>query len=139
MKRTRLALFSALLLAVGLAAGCVVDVDDHGHGPGVFLADLQVDWRIQGSQSTSFCDAYGIDHWIVRVNGPEVREAVVDCRAHYWSSENDFLALTEGSYDISVKAIGPAGYVLARQDTFVEVLDLGYTDVLTFQFRGSDF
>ena len=136
-----LSLVMALLLSLGLAVGCYVEVEDHGPGPSPapFLADLQVDWRIQGSQSANYCSAYDIASWIVEVNGPEYRESVIDCRAHWWSSENDFLSLSEGTYTVTVTAVDPLGYTLAKQSSVVDLLDLGYTDQLTFQFYASDF
>jgi hypothetical protein len=125
----------ALLLSLGAVAGCHVEVTDSVGG----LADLQVDWRIHGSQSTSYCDAYDIDRWVVTVTGPETRDVFVDCRAHYWSSENDLLALYAGTYDITVRAVSPTGFTIASQSTTVSVYDKGYVDSLVFQFSDFDF
>jgi hypothetical protein len=135
----RFFIIAVLSLSLGAVAGCYVEVEDGGPVGGVYLADLQVDWRIAGSQSATYCDAYDIDRWVLTVSGPESREVYVDCRAHYWSSENDLLALYEGTYNINVRAVSSTGATVASQSSTVSVYDKGYVDNLTFQFYPVDF
>jgi len=132
-------LLLAAALSLGLVAGCYVEVEDGPHAPvGTYLADLQVDWRVQGSQSATYCDAYDIEQWVVEIQGPESRRSVIDCRAH-WSSENDFLALYEGNYQATVQAVDGLGYTIASQSTHIDLLDRGVVDTLTFEFLPQDF
>jgi len=135
----KLAGLTAALLGLGALAGCVV-VEEDPYGPApIYLADLQVDWRILGSQSADYCDAFGIQSWIVEVRGPESRDVVVDCRAHYWSSENDLLSMFEGHYDITVRAVDRYGYTVALQGSRLDLLADGYLRQLSFEFRSHDF
>lgn len=134
---TRMSLLAGLALLFGLAAGCYVEVEDDPGG--VYLADLEVKWRVQGSQSVTYCDAYDISRWVIKVRGPESRDVVVDCRAHWWTSENDLLAMSEGHYTVTVEAEDSAGYLLTGQSSTIDLIDSGYVDVLTFQFYPSDF
>ena len=139
---TRRALLAALALVVlGLASGCyVVEDDPYYHEPGIFLGDLEVNWRVDGSQSTTRCDAYGIYRWVVSVRGPESRDVVLDCRADWWSTENDLLDMYEGRYAVTVEAEDIDGYLLAGQSSSVDLMDRGnFVDTLTFQFYPQDF
>ena len=124
------------MLAGLWTTGCYVDVVD---GEGVYLADLEVNWRIQGSQSVTHCDTFGIERWEVSLRGWESRDLLVDCRAHWWSSENDLLALHEGTYTVTVRAVDAGDYVLATESTQLDLIDQGYLDTLTFEFYPEDF
>ena len=134
----RLALLASVVLGLGSAAGCYVDVDDE-YDAVSYLADLEVTWRIAGSQSAGYCDSYGIDHWIVEVRGPESRDVVVDCRANYWSSENDLIALVEGYYEITVVAADALGHALAIQSTHIDLFAEPFLQNVGFQFYAYDF
>lgn len=139
---TRSVLLATLALGtLALAGGCYVETTDDPYydGPGVYLADLEVKWRIQGSQSPGYCDSYGISKWIVSVRGPESRDVVIDCRDNWWTTENDLLSMYEGTYSVTVEAEDAYGYVVAGQSTSVHLVDSGYIDVLTLEFYPYDF
>jgi hypothetical protein len=139
MSRTLFALTAALVLGL-FVTGCYVETTDpHYHEPGVYLGDLEVSWRVEGSQAVSLCDAYGIDSWDVEVRGPESRDVSVDCRQNWWSSESDLLAMYEGRYTVTVRARDLLGRALAGQSTTVDVVDDGFVKSLTFQFYPFDF
>jgi hypothetical protein len=131
-----IALFASLLVGIGfLASGCYLEVQDEE----IFLADLQVDWTIQGSDAASLCSAYGVDYWLVEVDGPESRTVELDCHVHFWSSENDLLALNEGSYTVRVTALDAFRLPVASQWTSTSLYDTGYLNRLSFNFLPSDF
>lgn len=130
------------VLAAGLitASGCLVEV--HEDGPfvdGPYYADLEVDWLVEGSDDASWCDALYIDKWVVRINGPEVRDLVLDCSRNYWTSENDFLALEEGSYRVTVKAMDFEGFELTTARTNIDLIDTGDLQTITFDFEEREF
>jgi len=131
----------ALILTLGVVAlsGCYLELEENTHPGGLYDADLKVTWRIDGSQSTGYCDSYGIAQWEVEVRGPDPRTIHVDCRAHYWSSESDFYNLLEGNYSVIVRALDSADYVLAEQRSSLSLVDSGFVETLSFQFYPSDF
>jgi hypothetical protein len=141
MKRRSKALLAMVaVFALGLSiTGCYVETTGPYHEPGVYLGDLEVKWRIDGSQAAGHCDAYGIDRWVVEVRGPESRSVVLDCRQNWWSSESDFLAMYEGRYSVTVTALDALGDTLAVQSGTVDLVDDGYVQDLTFQFYPFDF
>lgn len=135
-----IALFASLLIGVGiLASGCYWEVHDEGPVGSVYLADLEVDWTIQGSDAASLCSAYGVDYWLVELDGPESRSVELDCHVHFWSTENDLLALSEGSYTIRVTALDSYRLPVASQWTSTSLYDAGYLQRLSFNFLPSDF
>ena len=127
--------FAALsaLVALSLAAtGCLVTVDDE-LTPGIavhvdidarpLLADLQVDWTIDGSDAPALCSIYGVQRWEVTLHGPEIRQTMVDCRDNWWSSENDFTALRAGEYRVTVRALDGYDNLVASVATSVGLYD----------------
>ena len=140
MKRRSKALLAvAAVLALLSTAGCYVETTGPYPEPGVYLGDLEVSWRINGSQAVGQCDGYGIAQWVVEARGPESRSVVLDCRQNWWSSETDFLAMYEGRYSVTVTALDAQGYTLAVQSGTVDLVDDGYVQDLTFQFYPFDF
>lgn len=130
------------VLAAGLmaASGCIVEVhEDDVLVGGPYYADLEVGWLVESSDDASWCDALYIDQWIVRINGPEVRDVVLDCSRNYWTSENDFLALEEGSYLITVKAVDFEGYELTTASTRINLIDNGDLQTVTIDFEEREF
>ena len=106
---------------------------------GPYYADLEVGWLVEGSEDATWCDALYIDQWIVRINGPEVRDVVLDCSRNYWTSENDFLALEEGSYLVTVKAIDFEGYELTTASTRIDLIDTGDLQTVTIDLAEREF
>jgi hypothetical protein len=135
-----LSMFSALLLAMTFLAtsGCYIE-DEYYYEDGVYLADLQVDWSIQGADSSGLCGVYGINRWIVEAHGPEARTTELNCSKYYWSTENDFAAMTEGTYVITVRAIDHLGHAFAAQSSSITLHDVGQTHTLHFDFLPTDF
>lgn len=95
----------ALLLA---AQGCYLDldVDDPFYVP---VTDLRVHWTVEGSDAPALCGVFGVDRWQVHLTGPERRTVEVDCVQHYWSSENDLLALPTGVYTVELSGLDADG------------------------------
>lgn len=127
----RFSLIAALM--VGLS-GCHLEmgIDDPWYYD---VADLEVNWSIDGSTRTSLCEQFGVDSWELQLRGPEPRVVNVDCKRHYWSSENDLLSLENGRYTVHLSARDSAGreialkthdVVLSTPDAYVE-LDLAFS------------
>jgi hypothetical protein len=137
LKHTRRLLVASILAGLALTAGaCVIDgeylyVDD---GPGSSYADLEVRWTIHGAESATLCSNYDIKTWIVEIRGPESRDAVVDCRNHYWSSENDFLMLREGDYTVRVTALDANDRELGSLSSYRYLYDQGSVELLQMNF-----
>lgn len=133
----------SLMLVAGLAlSGCYIELDEEVFDDGTtysYLANMRVDWSIHGSSSASLCSMYGIDTWRIEVRGPESRTVDLDCRADFWSSENDLLAIEEGTYTVRVRALDDWGYQLAVLSTSLYLHDDGYVENLAFEFDVSDF
>ena len=128
----------ALILALTIPACIIVDDDPGGPGPGIAIADLQVTFTIDGSSDASLCSVYGIDHWIVETSGPETRTSHIDCFTHFWSTENDFMGIEEGSYLITVQAFDAANYQKGTMSTSLDLVDIGTTDKVHLDFAGAD-
>lgn len=136
-KLRTLALLTALFGAAAFASGCIVEAD-----PGPFgsrLADMEVQWTIAGVDAASLCDAHGVKTWIVELRGPEHRDVVIDCRANYWTTENDLLMLSQGFYDVRVIALDSADVEIARLETPFDLFDSGRVEVLHFDFSPAQF
>lgn len=139
-KVSRFAGVGALILGLGLFTGCVIlDEEPLPDAPGYYLADLEVNWTVDGSSATSLCDRYGIQSWLVTVNGPEKRTVEVECRIHYWSSESDLYSLTEGKYDVTVTGVDGSGHHISTISTALDLYDDGPLNILDFDFQDSDF
>ncbi len=135
-----ISLFVALCASLLLASGCIVTVDDELLEGGVqvqvegsALASIEVNWTIDHSEASSLCAVYGIERWTVTLYGPETRETVVDCRAHYWSTESDLLYLPRGDYRVTVTAlddydmiVGSVSSSLVLHGTGVQRLDIDF-------------
>lgn len=135
-----------LLGIVGLAAaalffsGCVTD-DCVGAdcGPGVVIvADLEVSWSIEGGLSSSLCDDYAVDHWIVTATGPEERQVIADCYDDAWDTGTLLYALEEGRYSIDLAAIDYDGYDVGGQATSFDLYDTGLVETVEFVLYPSD-
>jgi len=135
----RLILTASVLAAAVLATGCMVTVEDDLVDFRLPLSDLQVDWTINGSSAGALCAGFGIAQWELRVRGPESRDVLLDCRAHWWSSETDLFALPEGSYQIDVRAVDAYGATLAQLSSGASVYGEGHLEVLSFDFIAQDF
>ncbi|MCB9558376.1 MAG: hypothetical protein H6707_19835 [Deltaproteobacteria bacterium] len=103
-KKTRWMGFLAAMTLLG--SGCLIvddealDLIDGTRG----MADLRVDWTIDGSQSSLLCGDYGVSYFRVVVDGYDRRESVVSCRGDQWSTLGEMYYLVEGVYDITVIA-----------------------------------
>ena len=135
MKKRSLRLLALVALAGGLsfASGCIVTED-------VYYGDIEVDWTIEGvADSSAACDAYGIDHWVVEVTGPEVFDLTYDCYNDAWFTDTDLWDVEEGTYNISVVAVDIDGFELAALSDTADSIDDGGVDQLGFDFIDSDF
>ena len=121
-----------------LFSGCYVGVEDAPYIRGPFV-DLEVEWRIEGSESATYCDLFDIAKWEVVVDGPETRMSTIDCRKYWWSSENDFLSLYEGTYKVSISAFDHWDYLVAQKRTITHLVDMGYVNKMVFYFGPLDF
>lgn len=138
-----LSMFGVLFSVIALLAlsGCYIDdgYPDGYYVEGDYLADLQVDWTIQGADSAGLCNAYGINRWLVEAHGPEPRTVELNCATYYWSTENDLTAMAEGNYSVTVRAIDHLGHQLAAQSSSVGLYDSGFLHKLHFDFIPADF
>ncbi|MBW2735061.1 MAG: hypothetical protein JRH20_21985 [Deltaproteobacteria bacterium] len=134
--KSSLMMLSTLGFVGLLFSGCVIE---EGSEVGFSRADVEVRWTIEGVDSASLCSAYGIQTWIVELQGPESRTVVLDCVDNYWSSENDFLVLDEGFYTVRITALDPFDNELASVATTTDFYDLGYVDILSIDFLSRDF
>jgi len=131
--------FGLIVFALGALNGCYVETDGPLLVSDAYLADLEVNWSVEGSDSVRACDLYGIDRWELTVSGPEDRSTIVLCDRDYWSSENDLLALEEGSYTVHLDAIDYDNLVLTSTSEHISLVDRGGVETLTFDFVDSDF
>lgn len=129
----RLLVLAAAALAIGASqSACTVDA------VGVPTVDLEVRWTVDGSTSIAPCAEFGIDRWEVEVNGPELRAVSVACEDR-WTTGNELLFLTEGSYTIVLRAIGLGQAELARIVTDQDLFDdVGFVDVVEFDVDSAE-
>lgn len=136
----RVLLVFALATTAAFTSGCVIE---EGALPDVYVgvsrADVEVRWTIDGVDSAALCSVYGIQTWILEVQGPESRDVVLSCSDHYWSSENDLLLLDEGIYTVRITALDAYDNEIASVATVTEFFDLGYVDVLNIELSYLDF
>ncbi|MBW2732140.1 MAG: hypothetical protein JRH20_07075 [Deltaproteobacteria bacterium] len=125
------------LMTVGLFAnGCVVE--DNG-GPGdIFVADLEVEWSIEGGLSSSLCDSYEVDHWVITATGPEQRQHVADCYDDAWDTGTSFYAMEEGRYSINLAVYDFDGYDVGGVSRSLDLEDRGVVEVVTLVLYPSD-
>lgn len=130
----------ALLLATA-ATGCIVESDgpviDRRSGP--YLADLEVNWTLLGSDAPSSCVAYGIDRWVIHAEGPEQRETVLSCIDDDWTTANDFFGLTEGTYDLTLTGIDDLDQAVVETSLRTPLVDDGRTLVIDIDLLSDDF
>lgn len=123
-----------LVAAMICGSGCIVQ-DDVGE-------DLVVEWRLEGSTNASLCTTYGIDRWVVSVNGPVSDSRSFPCGSA-WDSGAAFAAanaLVVGGYTVTVTAEDATSALLATKSNPVSIgTDLGGVERLTFVFLASDF
>ncbi|MBK8480987.1 MAG: hypothetical protein IPL40_07400 [Proteobacteria bacterium] len=130
----------ALLLATA-ATGCIVESDgpvitDRG---GPYLADLEVNWTLLGSDAPSRCAAYDIDRWVIHASGPEERETVLGCVEDDWTTANDFFGLPEGSYELTLTGIDDFDVAVVETGVRTPLVDDGRTLVLDIDLLSEDF
>jgi hypothetical protein len=127
-----LALSFSLLL---FAAGCGVEVTSTtGEG----LADLEVIWSIDGSDSTAYCTDLAIGGWLIKARGPDSVDVFVDCFDE-WTTFSELYGLLEGFYTITVSALDPADFVITSLSSSIDLFYAGDVDVLDFTFTETDF
>lgn len=107
----------------------------------VFFHDLEVQWSIGGSKSTSLCTTYNIQTWVVIAEGPEYRRREFPCN-QTWDASNRFHEIEEGVYRVTMQALASGtGTVLAERK--VEGINVFYDhpgpDVATVLFSATDF
>lgn len=100
---------------------------------------MEVRWTIGGVDAASLCETHGVKTWVVELHGPEYRDVVVDCRANYWTTENDLLMLSQGVYEVHVIALDKADVEIARLETPFDLYDSGRVEVLHFDFSPAQF
>lgn len=136
-KRTMIGLFGLLVAFSVLGSGCYLEIE--GEPLTVYVADVEVSWKLQGTQAPTLCSVYGVDHWVVEARGPESRDSFIDCRTNYWSTEQDLFALAEGLYSIRVRAFDAHNRLRAERGMTLDLLDRGYVEKLTVDFMAPDF
>jgi hypothetical protein len=135
--RTTTYITSILLAGVLLASGCVIAVDEDVIGDPL-VADLEVNWTIDQSNSAALCAAYDIRRWEVTVSGPEVRSLTLDCRNHWWSSESDLYELPEGYYSVTITALDSLDYARSSLSTSIDLRSSVFIEQLSLDFAGYD-
>ncbi|MBK6846170.1 MAG: hypothetical protein IPG96_01015 [Proteobacteria bacterium] len=130
----------AALLALG-ATGCIVEGDGpfDGGRDAPYLADLEVNWTLLGSDSPSRCADYGIDRWIILASGPEEREVELSCVGDDWTSANDFFGLPEGTYEVAVTGVDRFDRAVVDTDLRTPLVDNGRTLVIDIDLLEEDF
>jgi hypothetical protein len=134
-----LTLWGALVFGLTLSSGCYLEVTDNGQPIDTYLADLQVNWTIDGVDAASLCGTYGISRWRVTVSGPDSRSVILDCRSQNWSTESDLFGLAEGHYSIAVTAEDLSLRSLATVSTTFDLMDQGRVESVQIAFYGNDF
>lgn len=124
-----------------LATGCTsneCDGPDCG-GPGVLVADMEVEWSIDGSLASTECDYFGIDHWVVTVDGPEPRQVVADCYDDPWDTGTGLYAIEEGLYNIDIAAVDIDGYDVGGASASIDLIDEGGVEIVSVVLYPEDF
>ncbi len=140
-KAKQLVLVGALILGMTTVTGCYLELAPYGPDDPYWVdhIDLKVDWSYKGSDAPTWCDALGVDRWVVELRGPEDRDVVVSCHKDFWSTENDLLHVEPGDYTVRVKALDDRSQMVASRTVAVDLTDPEQMQNLNVNFKPTDF
>lgn len=137
----QLVLVGALILGMTLVTGCYLELDPYGPEDPYWVdhIDLKVDWNYEGSDAPAWCDALGVDRWVVELRGPEDRDVVVSCHKDFWSTENDLLSVESGDYTVRIKALDDHNHMVASRTVALDLHDAEHLQNININFKPADF
>jgi len=86
----------------------------------VHTEDLELAWRVDGSDSPSHCSEFGIDTWLIDVVGPETASIDSPC-GDPWDSGTILHNLEGGLYAVTIRAVDADGTAIGRSELDVDL------------------
>jgi hypothetical protein len=122
--------------AIGLIVeGCYLEVEEPLHVQNPLIeVDLDLSWRISGAESSTLCASYGIDYWVLEVEGQSV--APIDCETSPWQQ---MVKVFERRNRIAIRAFNQFQQEIASQSTMLNVHASDFITHLQLEFYSSDF
>jgi hypothetical protein len=117
---------------------------DRSSRPGPYAFTLY--WSVEGDQGPSVCEAYGIERWLIDLNGNGRRRQRIDCRkARDWDwrfylnqQQHGSETLYPGRYTVTLVALDASDQELARVSEEVNLSEPRSHD-LDLELDDSDF